>query len=138
MDEYICSLNFEKPGSYKLHLEFNSMLQARGAAVEIFSFLGVSLPICVSSDSAREKDPVHSVSNPAPEEPEESRSEQEISFRDMLLTYREKHGYSQRDLAKLLGINQSTVSAWERELWKPSEETVQAIRNRLNGGITHE
>lgn len=138
MNEYICSLHFEKPGSYKLHLEFNSMLQARGAAVEIFSFLGIYLPICVSSDSASEKDAVDAVPDPAPEEPQETRPERKIPFRDLLLTYREKHGYSKRDLAKILGTNQSTISAWERELRKPSEETERAIRNRLNGGITHE
>lgn len=138
MTEYIFALHFEEPDGYKLHLEFNSMQHAKRAAAEIFGFLGLASPVDVTHDSAREKEPVHSVSNPAPEEPEESRPERKIPFRDLLLTYREKHGYSQRDLAKFLGINQSTISAWERELWKPSEETERAIRNRLNGGITNE
>lgn len=138
MNEYICSLHFEEPDGYKLSLEFNSMKHARRAAVEILGFLGLTYDMTASPDSAPEKEPADTVPDPAPEKPEEPRPERKISFRGLLLTYREKHGYSQRDLAKFLGINQSTISAWERELWKPSEETERAIRNRLNGGITHE
>lgn len=122
-NEYICSLHFEEPDGYKLSLEFNSMKHARRAAVEILGFLGLTYGPTTSHDSAPEKEPADAVPDPAPEKPEEPRPEREISFRDLLLTYREKHGYSQRDLAKFLGINQSTVSAWERELWKPSKET---------------
>lgn len=138
MNEYICALHFEEPNGYKLHLEFNSMNHAKRAAAEIFGFLGLSSTVDITRDSEPEKEPADAVPDPAPEKPEEPRPERKISFRDLLITYREKHGYSQRDLAKFLGINQSTISAWERELWKPSEQTEHAIRNRLNGGITHE
>ena len=138
MNEYICALHFEEPDSYKLSLEFNSMQHARRAAVEILGFPGLTYGPTTSHDSEPEKEPADAVPDPAPEKPEEPRPEREISFRDLLLTYREKHGYSQRDLAKFLGINQSTVSAWERELWTPSELTERAIRNRLNGGNAHE
>lgn len=138
MSEYICALHFEEPDSYKLSLEFNSMQHARRAAVEILGFLGLAYGTTTSPDSEPEKELADAVPDHAPEKPEEPRPEREISFRDLLLTYREKHGYSQRDLAKFLGINQSTVSAWERELWLPQRETERAIRNRLNGGITNE
>ena len=138
MNEYIFALHFEAHDSYKLPLEFNSMQHARRAAVEILGFLGLTYGPTTSPDSEPEKEPADAVPDPAPEKPEEPRPEREISFRDLPLTYREKHGHSQRDLAKFLGINQSTVSAWERELWTPSKETDRAIRNRLNGGNTHE
>lgn len=138
MNEYICALRFEEPDSYKLSLEFNSMQHARRAAVEILGFLGLTYDPTTANYSAPEKEPADAIQNPAPEKPEEPRPEREISFRDLLLTYREKHGYSQRDLAKFIGINQSAVSSWERELWLPSKETERAIRNRLNGGITNE
>lgn len=138
MNEYICALHFEEPDGYKLSLEFNSMEHARRAAVEILGFLGLTYDPTTANYSAPEKEPADAIPNPAPEKPEEPRPERKIPFRDLLLIYREKHGYSQRDLAKQLGLNQSTISAWESGLRKPSESTEYAIRNRLNGGNTHE
>lgn len=37
-----------------------------------------------------------------------------------LLSYRERHGMSQKDLAKLLQVHQSSVSFWESGRIKPS------------------
>ena len=50
-------------------------------------------------------------------------------YGDPLKTQREISGYSQRDLAKLTGINQQNISRWENNLAIPSIENCEILAN---------
>ncbi len=53
-------------------------------------------------------------------------------FKDRLKELREQHEYSQRELAKRLGVSASTVGMWESGSRKPDIETMEAITDFFN------
>ncbi|HLO76825.1 MAG TPA: response regulator [Magnetospirillum sp.] len=51
-----------------------------------------------------------------------------------LRRFRREHHLTQRELAVFLGVNQKTVSRWERGIDHPSAETRDRLRSLLHGG----
>lgn len=49
------------------------------------------------------------------------------SFGDQLRAHRRKLGRSQKEVAVLLGIDQSTLASWEREEHRPAKRSLQLI-----------
>ncbi len=47
-----------------------------------------------------------------------------IKFAENLKNLRLEKGFSQSDLAKILGVDRRTVSAWENKICEPSFETL--------------
>ena len=47
-----------------------------------------------------------------------------MNFGEDLKKCRKEMGYSQKELAKLLGVNQSSVSDWENDVSRPDYETL--------------
>ena len=136
MNEYICNFHLEEPDGYKLSLDFNSMEHAKHAALEILEFLGLLYPSDAGKETASEEDAADSETecaavNHAPVKSLEDALKTPLPFRDLLTTFRSDHGYSQRKMASVLGVTQSTVSAWERGIINPCEETERKVRARL-------
>ena len=50
--------------------------------------------------------------------------------------YREKNGYSQEDLARILGVTRRTVSRWEQNSSKPNEAELKRLATLL--GVTED
>lgn len=44
----------------------------------------------------------------------------EIKFKENLKELRKEHGLTQSELAKLIGVDQRTISAWEKGVCEPS------------------
>lgn len=55
-----------------------------------------------------------------------------MSFRINLKRFREERGFSQEELANLLGVRQSTVGMWENGTNKPRMKTLEKITEILN------
>jgi len=49
------------------------------------------------------------------------------SIGDKIIVYRKKHGLSQRKLAKLLSVDQTTIRDWERNKHKPNKKSSEII-----------
>lgn len=50
-----------------------------------------------------------------------------ICFAENLKQLRESYGLTQTELGKLLGVNQRTVSAWEKKICEPSFEMLARL-----------
>ena len=50
-----------------------------------------------------------------------------VHFSDNLKNLRKSKGLSQADLAKILGVDQRTVSAWENSICEPSFEMLAIL-----------
>ena len=53
------------------------------------------------------------------------------SMGDKIKSYRKEHGLSQRKLAKLLSVDQTTIRDWERNTHKPSKKLIKRINEIL-------
>ena len=51
----------------------------------------------------------------------------EIQFAENLKTLRVSHGLTQNELAKLLAVDQRTISAWEKKICEPDFNTLAKI-----------
>ena len=60
---------------------------------------------------------------------------QKINFPSNLKLLRKSHGMNQTALAKLLNVNQRTVSAWEHGICEPNYETLLKISEIFNESI---
>ncbi len=52
---------------------------------------------------------------------------EEINFNKNLKDLRLQHGLTQNQLAMILGVNQRTVSAWEKGICEPSFKMLAAL-----------
>jgi repressor LexA len=52
-----------------------------------------------------------------------------VSIQSLLKELREKRGINQNELAKMLGLNMSTISAYERGIRKPSKKVLIKLSN---------
>jgi transcriptional regulator with XRE-family HTH domain len=50
---------------------------------------------------------------------------------EKIIAYRNEHGLSQRKLAKLLSVDQTTIRDWERNKHKPSKKLLKRISEIL-------
>jgi len=53
------------------------------------------------------------------------------SMGEKIMAYRKEHGLSQRKLAKLLFVDQTTIRNWERMKYKPSKKLLKSISEIL-------
>ena len=51
----------------------------------------------------------------------------DIKFKENLKTLRVNSGLTQEQLAKILGVNQRTVSAWEKGICEPDFNTLKKL-----------
>ena len=51
----------------------------------------------------------------------------EIRFKENLRALRQANNLSQKDLAQILGVDQRTVSAWEKGVCEPSFESLSKL-----------
>lgn len=56
----------------------------------------------------------------------------EIKFAENLKLLRESKGMTQSELAKLVHVNQRTVSAWEKKISEPSYSTLALLCDIFN------
>lgn len=59
----------------------------------------------------------------------------EIKFAENLKNLRISHGLTQKELAKLLAVDQRTVSAWEKKICEPDFNTLAKISEIFNENI---
>ena len=55
-----------------------------------------------------------------------------MTIADKIVELRKRAGYTQADLAKLLNVDQSAVSQWERGKVKPLKKILPAMAQALN------
>lgn len=119
MTDFLCTLKKEGPG-YNLELSFDSIKSALDAALEILAFADVDWP---PADPPKEK---AKTTTPI-------QYENDMPFRDLLRSYRKSHGYTQREIAKRLGVTQQTISFWESG-GTPHKNTEAEVRRKLSKG----
>ena len=56
----------------------------------------------------------------------------EIKFSENLKILRKQHNLTQKDLAKLIGVDQRTVSAWEKQICEPDFITLAKLCEIFN------
>lgn len=120
MTDFLCTLKKEGPG-YNLELSFDSIKSALDAALEILAF--------ADADCYLER---HSEEEPKTSPP--AKCEGYMPFADLLRCYRKEHGYTQAELAKLLGTNQQSICSWESRGVRPHLRAEQVIREKLRKG----
>lgn len=50
-----------------------------------------------------------------------------MNFGELFKKYRKEEGYTQQELADILGIRQSNISDWENDVARPSYENLIAL-----------
>lgn len=58
-------------------------------------------------------------------------------FKDMLSYYRQLHGFSQRDLAKRIGVSASTIGMYESGKRFPKPELEEALADLFNVSLNN-
>lgn len=58
-------------------------------------------------------------------------------FKDRLKTLRKEKGYSQKDLAKLLGVGQTTIANYEKGIREPNQKMLKIIATSLSTTIDY-
>lgn len=56
----------------------------------------------------------------------------ELTFGQYIVQLREKHGYSQRKLAEIAGVTNSTISRIEADTVNPDPDTLEKLSKALN------
>lgn len=59
----------------------------------------------------------------------------EIKFSENLKILRMQHNLTQKDLAKLIGVDQRTVSAWEKRICEPDFKTLAKLCEIFNENL---
>ena len=66
---------------------------------------------------------------------EDNNFTEDMAFGEFIKKKRRLIGYSQMELADLLGVNQWTISQWERRVSSPSFDTAKYIIMRMGGEV---
>ena len=119
MTDFLCTLKKEGPG-YNLELSFDSIKSALDAALEILAFADAD---CYLANPPKEK----AKTTPP------IQYENDMPFRDIVRQYRKDHGYTQKEIAKLLGVTQQTICFWESG-GLPHRNTESSVRSKLSKG----
>ena len=119
MTDFLCALKKEGPG-YSLELSFDSIKSALDAALEILAFADAD---CYLANPPKEK----TKTTPP------IQYENDMPFRDTVRQYRQDHGYTQKEIAKLLGVTQQTICFWESG-GLPHRNTEAEVRRKLSKG----
>ena len=107
--------------TYEFSLRFCSLKDAEQAARDLIDFL-----------MAGEKEA-------APEPPQEAKERQRTIPRgpisDDLNRYMQEHAYSERDMAKILGVAQTTINHWRRGICLPTGDKMKDVFYLLYGYV---
>ena len=113
-----------KTESYEFSLRFCSLQDAEQAARDLIDFLMAG---------------VRPKKETAPEPPKEAKERQRTIPRcpiaDDLNRYMQEHGYSERDMAKILGVAQTTINNWRRGIFLPTGDKMKDIFCLLYGYV---
>ena len=110
--------------SYELSLRFCSLQDAAQAARDLIDFLMAG---------------VRPKKEAAPEPPQEAKERQKTIPRgpiaDDLNRYMNEHAYSERDMAKILGVAQTTINHWRRGICLPTGDKMKDVFYLLYGYV---
>ena len=110
--------------SYEFSLRFCSLQDAEQAARDLIDFL-------MAGVRPKKETP--------PEPPQEAKERQRTIPRgpiaDDLNRYMQEHGYSQRDMAKILGVAQTTINHWRRGICLPTGDKMKDVFYLLYGYV---
>lgn len=110
--------------SYEFSLRFCSLQDAEQAARDLIDFLMAG---------------VRPKKEAPPEPPQEAKERQRAIPRgpiaDDLNRYMQEHGYSERDMAKVLGVSQNTINNWRRGICLPTGDKMKDVFYLLYGYV---
>ena len=110
--------------SYEFSLRFCSLQDAEQAARDLIDFLMAG---------------VRPKKEAPPEPPQEAKERQRAiprgSIADDLNRYMQEHGYSERDMAKILGVAQTTINHWRRGICLPTGDKMKDVFYLLYGYV---
>ena len=110
--------------SYEFSLRFCSLQDAEQAARDLIDFLMAG---------------VRPKKETAPEPPQEAKERQKKIPRgpiaDDLNRYMNEHAYSERDMAKILGVAQTTINYWRRGICLPTGDKMKNVFYLLYGYV---
>ena len=113
-----------KTESYEFSLHFCSLQDAEQAARDLIDFLMAG---------------VRPKKETAPEPPKEAKERQRTIPRgpiaDDLNRYMNEHAYSERDMAKILGVAQTTINHWRRGICLPTGDKMKDVFYLLYGYV---
>lgn len=110
--------------TYEFHLRFCSLQDAEQAARDLIDFLMAG---------------VRPKKEAAPEPPKEAKERQRTIPRgpiaDDLNLYMQEFDYSERDMAKILGVSQTTINHWRRGICLPTGDKMNDVFYLLYGYV---
>ena len=110
--------------SYEFSLRFCSLQDAEQAARDLIDFL-------MAGVRPKKETP--------PEPPQEAKERKRTIPRgpiaDDLNRYMQERGYSERDMAKVLGVSQNTINHWRRGICLPTGGKVKDVLYLLYGHV---
>ena len=110
--------------SYEFSLRFCSLQDAEQAARDLIDFLMAG---------------VRPKKEAPPEPPKEAKERKRTTPRgpiaDDLNRYMQEHGYSERDMAKILGVAQTTINHWRRGICFPTGDKRRDVLYLLYGCV---
>ena len=110
--------------SYEFSLRFCSLQDAEQAARDLIDFL-------MAGVRPKKETP--------PEPPKEAKERQRTIPRgpiaDDLNRYMQEHAYSERDMAKILGVSQTTINHWRRGIYLPTGDKMRDVFSLLYGYV---
>ena len=110
--------------SYEFSLRFCSLQDAEQAARDLIDFLMAG---------------VRPKKEPPPEPPQEAKERQRTipcgPIADDLNRYMQEHAYSERDMAKILGVAQTTINHWRRGICLPTGDKMKDVFYLLYGYV---
>lgn len=110
--------------TYEFSLHFSSLPDAEQAARDLIDFLMTGV---------RQK------KDPAQEPPQEAKERQKTIPRgpiaDDLNLYMQEFDYSERDMAKILGVSQTTINHWRRGICLPTGDKMKDVFYLLYGYV---
>lgn len=110
--------------TYEFSLRFCSLQDAEQAARDLIDFLMAG---------------VRPKKEAPPEPPQEAKERQRAIARgpiaDDLNRYMNEHAYSERDMAKILGVAQTTINHWRRGICLPTGDKMKDVFYLLYGYV---
>lgn len=110
--------------SYEFSLRFCSLQDAEQAARDLIDFLMAGVRPKKDADQ-----------EPQQEAKERQRTISRGPIADDLNRYMQEHGYSERDMAKILGVAQTTINHWRRGISMPTGDRIQDVFYLLYGYV---
>lgn len=118
--------------SYEFSLRFCSLQDAEQAARDLIDFLMAG----VRPKKGQESEPTkETVPEPQEKPVENSRTIPRGPIADDLNRYMNEHAYSERDMAKILGVAQTTINHWRSGICLPTGDKMKDVFYLLYGYV---